>query len=665
VSIILLAWKRIDLLLDCLQSLSDTLGRGVTYEVIVVSNGAPQPFKDALRSKVDGVRLVEAQTNRGFGGGCNLGVSVARGEYVVFLNDDCVVAPGWLDWLVATADANPQAGAVGSMVLFPDGRIQEAGSVVWSDGSTMPVARTMAGDSLEWQFVRQVDYASACSLLVSRRAWDQAGGFDNNFYPAYYEDVDLCLALREAGYQVLVEPRSRVWHHESASSDGDFKAFLFKRNQQRLQDKWAAILQWHVAAVPDSPAALLRAVWRARGAPTRVLIIDDRVPDPSVGAGFGRMYTAVLELAASGYAVAIHPTAEPPGTPPDALISAGVAIVAGDLPRVDSASPEFEAAIERNLRSHLSCAWINYDVVIISRPRNFERSARIVRTCQPSAVLIYDCEALFWRRLVLQATLVTHEYEREFLQRAATEMRMLEERIIVESDAAVTVSKQEAALLADVEGSCPISPLLPADTGVAFGRQTFDERFGVAYVAGWLAGTGSPNADGLRWFVTNVLPLVRHTIPWVRVHVTGANPPPDLLELADPNLRFVGHVADISALYGRTRVVIAPIRFGAGVKVKTVQALQHGVPVVSTSCGAEGIDTYGVDAIAVGDDPADFAHLLVTLLADKVQWDARRAAIADVTRRWDDDTDSESWRGVIAEALTRRHRGRLALLAES
>ena len=137
---------------------------------------------------------------------------------------------------------------------------------------------------------------------------------------------------------------------------------------------------------------------------------------------------------------------------------------------------------------------------------------------------------------------------------------------------------------------------------------------------------GSPNADGLRWFVANVLPLVRVSIPWVRVHVTGANPPADLLELADPNLLFEGLVADLSALYDRTRVVISPIRFGAGVKVKTVQALQYGVPVVSTSCGSEGIDTYGLDAIAVADDPNDFARSLVTLLSD-------RLAVGSASRR--------------------------------
>ena len=645
-SIILLAWRRVDLLLACLRSLSDTIRRDVQYEVIVVSNDAPQQFRDALNSQVDCVRLLEARTNLGFASGCNLGASVARGEYLVLLNDDCVVAPGWLDWLVTTADANPQAGAVGSLVLFPDGRIQEAGAVILADGTTMPVGRTTPGDSLDWHFVRQVDYVSACSLLVTRRAWDHVGGFDSEYYPAYYEDVDLCLALREKGHQVLLEPRSRVWHHESASSDGLFRRFLFERNHNRLQQKWATTLQWQVPREPTMPAALIRAAWRARGAPTRILIIDDRVPEPSLGSGFGRMFTAVLELAASGYAVSVCPTTGVDGVPPDALVSAGVAIVSGDLER------------------HLSCPWVNYEAVIVSRPHNFERMGNVVRTCQPNAVLLYDCEALVWRRLTRQARLATDAGERDGLQRAAAEMRALEERIVVECDVAVTVSKEEAELLAGVEGCCPISPLLPADTSVAFGRQGFDERFGVAYVTGWLAGAGSPNADGLRWFVSSVLPLVRRSIPWARVHVTGANPPSDLLELADPNLLFEGHVTDLSALYSRTRVVIAPIRFGAGVKVKTVQALQHGVPVVSTSCGSEGIDTYGLDAIAVADDPRDFAGLLVTLLTDRVQWEARRIAIADLVRRWENDTTTRSWPVVIVEALGRRHRGRVALLAE-
>jgi GT2 family glycosyltransferase len=642
-SIVIVAWKQKDMLLACLRSICETVGRDVEYEVIVVSNDAPQAILDALRSGTEGIRLVESRVNLGFGGGNNLGVSVARGDYVVLLNDDAIVAPGWLEWLVATADAHPHAGAVGSLILFPDGRIQEAGSIIWADGSALGVSRYAPGDSLEWMFVRRVDYASACSLLVNRRAWNEVGGFDPEYHPAYYEDVDLCLALREHGYVVLFEPRSRVWHHESASSDQRFKRFLFARNQKRIQAKWAEQLGLQEPAQPTSPAARARATWRAAGVPATILAVDDRIPEPSLGSGFGRMFDALLELARRGHAVSLLPTQGASGSLPDALVTAGVRIVRGEI------------------REHLMRPWVNYDVVLVSRPSNFDKVAAIVRERQPHAALVYDCEALFWRRMERQAAMMDDSDERRNLRVAASRMRDLEERIVVEADVAVTVSPEEADLLRHDEGCCPIHVIRPAEPKVRLGPETYDERGGVAYVAGWLSGTTSPNADGLRWFAADVLPLVRQSIPWVRVHVTGANPPQDLLELADPNLFFTGHVADLEAFYGQTRVVIAPIRFGAGVKVKIIQALQYGVPVVSTVCGAEGIETFGLDAIAVADTAGEFANALVGLLTDRAAWQTRRIAIEALNARWQAGVGTASWSDLIDEILAGRHCGRHAL----
>ena len=644
VSIVIVAWKQLDMLLTCLQSLAETLNRDLGFEVIVVSNDASQAIKDALRSRTEGVRLIESQVNLGFGGACNLGVSAARGEFVVLLNDDAVVAPGWLEWLVATADLNPGAAAVGSLILFPDGRIQEAGSVIWADGSTRPVGRDESSDSMTWMFVRKVDYVSACSLMVRRRAWDEVGGFDPGYHPAYYEDVDLCLALRAKGYDVLFEPRSRVWHHESASSDQRFKSYLFARNQKRLQMKWADRLAFHEPAAPHSPAALARAMWRAEGVPPTILAVDDWVPNPSLGSGYGRMFDALTELAHGGYAVSLYPVLGTSVRPPRELTDAGVRIVEGDL------------------RTHLSHPWVNYDVVVVSRPHNFSRAAATVRECQPRARLVYDCEALFWRRMLRQAALLTDPDERRRLLDAAATMQADEEQIVATADFAVTVSPDEADILRAVEGCCPIRPIRPSEPSVIPGRQPFHERAGIAYVAGWMAGTTSPNADGLRWFVSDVLPRVRAAVPWVRVSVTGANPPVDLLRLADDNLYFTGLVPDLADFYGRTRVVMAPIRFGAGVKVKTIQAMQYGVPVVSTECGAEGIETRGLDAIAIADDAAGFAAALITLLTDQTEWERRRTEVLALLDCWQNGLGSGSWTKVIGEVLERRERGGHAVL---
>src|SRR5262249_40362411 len=146
--------------------------------------------------------------------------------------------PGWLEALVETADRHPDAGAVGSLILFPDGAIQEAGCVVWRDGSTVGVSRGASVDANPYDFLRPVDYCSACSLLVRRQLWDALGGFDASYFPAYYEDVDFCFALARAGYRTLFQPRSRVVHRESSNSSAPRKTFLSLRNRETFVRKW-------------------------------------------------------------------------------------------------------------------------------------------------------------------------------------------------------------------------------------------------------------------------------------------------------------------------------------------------------------------------------------------------------------------------------------------
>jgi GT2 family glycosyltransferase len=635
VSILILAWRQRGLLEACLQALRGSTKGAVPCEVIISLNGAAPDVEAFVRQGTEGARIVESSVNLGFGGGNNRAAHFARGEYLVLLNDDAIVQPEWLEWLVSTADANPRAGAVGSCVLFPDGRVQEAGSILWNDGSTMPVARGMPGDSLEWHFVRPVDYASACSLLVRRTTWDAVGGFDENYFPAYYEDVDLSLAIQARGERVLYEPRSRVCHHESASSDETFKHFLFDRNRRRLVEKWHDDLGFHEAAAPWSAAAVSRAAWRARKCPRRILVVDDRVPARSMGAGFGRMFDALLELANAGYAASIFPTCAV-DLPNDALVSNGVAVVTA------------------RLSEHLARPDVFYDAVIVSRPHNYDQVAPLVRRHQPWATLLYDVEALYWRRLERQATLVLNEAEAERLLRDARAIRLVEERILRESDYAVAVSCDEARTLEFLEGRCPIDVLPPSEPNVVCTESPFWARRGVAFVAGWLAGATSPNGDGLTWFVAEVLPHLRRMLPWVYLRVTGADPPAEIRALADPNVHFEGHVQRLDLFYDEVRVVIVPIRYGAGVKLKTVEALQHGVPVVSTTIGAEGLETRGLEAIDVADDPEQFAERVAVLLTDRHVWERRRETIAELVQSWRELQEGQTWTGALEKALSRR-----------
>src|SRR3984957_11102138 len=185
-SIVVLVLDDVDMVEDCLESLRRTIDSSWRAELGVVGNGAPLTRLPGLQRHED-IVLIRSDTNLGFAGGNNLAAGIARGDLLVFLNDDTVVEPDWLDHLVLTAEADPGIGAVGSRILFDDGSLQEAGGIIWGDGPTTGMGRGLPAGSAEYMYVRDVDYVSANGMLVRRRAWEEVGGFSEDYFPAYYE----------------------------------------------------------------------------------------------------------------------------------------------------------------------------------------------------------------------------------------------------------------------------------------------------------------------------------------------------------------------------------------------------------------------------------------------------------------------------------------------
>jgi GT2 family glycosyltransferase len=230
------------LALDCLESLRRPGACPPDTELVVVANGTPSDRLAPLLAQ-DDVVVVVNEVNLGFAGGCNQAASVARAPLLLFLNDDSTVEVGCVGALVAAAATDPGVGAVGPRILWADGTLQEAGSVLWADGSGARVGEGLPPGSTAYAEPRDVDYASANGLLVTRSAWDAVGGFDERFYPAYFEDVDLCLALRARGFRTRYEPEARLVHRESQSTTGAFRGFLLTRNQRLLVEKWGPTLE--------------------------------------------------------------------------------------------------------------------------------------------------------------------------------------------------------------------------------------------------------------------------------------------------------------------------------------------------------------------------------------------------------------------------------------
>jgi GT2 family glycosyltransferase len=289
----------------CLDSLVSSRP-SVETEVVVVANGLTESGFSQLRMR-DDIVLVRCAVNAGFSGGNNVGARFARGRYLLFLNDDSVVEAGFIDRLLSAVERDPLIAAAGGRILWPDGRLQEAGSVLWGDGWTAQVGSGLPANSTAYQYVRDADFISANGLLVDRHAWDGVGGFDERYFPAYCEDVDLCLALWDHGYRVVYEPRARVRHFESQSTSTPFRNFLLQRNRTQLVAKWATLLQ-SLARHPDpiDDAAIDAAVLRAERSKGRVLIVEH-----SADATQWHGVLAVEGLATSGWSVMVSVPAHP------------------------------------------------------------------------------------------------------------------------------------------------------------------------------------------------------------------------------------------------------------------------------------------------------------------------------------------------------------------
>ncbi len=632
-SVIMLVYSSAAHLPGALDSLLVNVDARFPYELVLVANGVRPDVLAAVQRGARGARVVVSQANLGFGGGCNLGARYARAPYLVFLNDDVVVEPDWLESLVRLADERPRAGAIGSRVANADGTLQEAGSVIFADGSTAPVGRGLPAQTPRWRAVREVDYCSACSLLVRREAFDAVGGFDPGYYPAYYEDVDLALKLRACGWEILYQPQSRLVHLESQSTTSDFKSYLFARNLATLRRRWANVLPAFAPPQPWDPAVVGAAIRTARRARAHVLVIDDRLPNAGLGSGFGRMEEMCRDLHRSPFAVSFYPTCGCAGA--ETVGELGIETIDGDL----------EAWLD-DPGTHL-------DAVVISRPHNWERYAASVRRRFPFAPLIYDAEALFHRRFAQSAELTSDKALRRSYRAQYASARELEERIARDADHLVCVSTAEGEILRDFAPRTPIDCMTATARGIEVTENGFEQRAPrVLFVAGWMAGPASPNVDALSWFAEQVVPRVAARVPECEIVVTGANPPAEALRHASPHVQLVGFVDDLAGLYASSRVAVAPIRFGAGVKIKTIEAVQYGVPVVATSLGAEGIELDHPDAVATVGDASAFADALIELLRDERAWAARRSAAVAQARAWA-GAARRSWLDIVQDVLER------------
>ena len=608
VSIVIPVFNKWDVTARCLASLL-VCDSEIDIEVFVVDDASHDETPKRL-AQLPGINVIRNGTNLGFVGGCNRGAALASGQYLYFLNNDTELASGAIRALVSRMERTASIGIVGSKLVYPDGRLQEAGGVIWSDASGWNYGRLDLPVRPAYNFFRDVDYVSGASLLVRTELFRTIGGFDSRFAPGYYEDADLCFEVRARGYRVSYEPLSVVTHFEGLTSGTDLGVGM-KRfqtiNKIKFEEKWSTVLHDH----HDLPnAANVDRAARSRGGETRaILIVDSYVPLYDKEAGSNRLQQLIVGLRANGTRVVFFPDNLTPMMPYTAeLQSVGIEVVYA----VDDGTPTWDELFVHALSS--------VDLVWICRPELCKKYLPLVRAHSRLPV-VYDTIDLHHVRRRRQL-----EHEGRYDDASWREIEALELSCAFAADGTVVVSDAEADVLRE-HGVSPIAIVPTVHDDEDERTVGFDDSSGLLFIGGF---NHTPNVDAVSWLIEEIMPLVWAEIPGLGVTILGSNPPPAITRLASPSVKVTGFIRDVSPYFRNARLFIGPLRYGAGVKGKIGQALAFGIPIVTTAIGAEGFDIRDGASGMIANDAASFAAAIVELYYDRARWERLSEASSKV-----------------------------------
>lgn len=594
---------------SCLQSVAAE-AKDHAIEVIVMDDCSPTPLRDEMPG-VTGVRFERNSANLGFLRNANRGAALARGRYLLFLNNDAQLEPGAIAALLSVFDRYPEAGVVGAKLVFPDGRLQEAGGIVWSDASAWNDGRGHHPAQPEFNFLRQADYVSGACLMIPADLFASLGGFDERYVPAYCEDADLCFRVREAGRSVWYQPAAEAVHHEGVSHGTDESTGIKRHqviNRERFRDRWAHVLTHH-----RSNGLRVR-LERTRAATGRVLLVEACIPTPDQDSGSVRCWRTMQILQAMGMQVTLvadNLEYQPRWTP--RLQQDGIEVL----------HHPFTTSIE----SHLATCGADYDMVILTRHYVAVKYIEAVRQHSPRALLVFDTVDLHYLRGQRLAELEGSAS----LARGAADTREQELACVRAADVTWVVSPVERDVLAKEAPHARV--IVHTNVHDAVGSLTpWALREGILFVGGY---RHPPNIDAAAFYAREVVPHLRELLPGVTSYLAGSHAPDSLLKLSGPGVEFIGFVPDIEEWLSRVRLSVSPLRYGAGVKGKVNQSMALGVPVVATSASVEGMHLEPDVEVVVADEPRAFAEAIARVYRDEALWRRLSAGgLANVERHF-------------------------------
>ncbi len=595
VSIVIPVYNQFDYTYKCIRQIKKHSGN-VPYEIIIADDCSTDTTRN-IENIITGIKVIHNERNLRFLLNCNNAAKEARGEFILFLNNDTQVQENWLQPLVDVMK-DKTVGMTGSKLVYSNGALQEAGGILWKDGSAWNYGNRKNPDAPEFNYVKEVDYISGAAIMIRRSLWEEIGGFDERFAPAYCEDSDLAFEVRKHGYKVVYQPLSVVVHFEGVSNGTDTssgqKAYQVT-NQKKFYEKWKDELDKN--HYPNAENVFL-ARDRSGHKPV-VLMVDHYTPQFDKDAGSRTVYAYLQLFLEKGYNVKFigdNFFKDPVYT--IAVEQLGIEVLYGNY-----YSQHWKDWIKEN------GIYIKY--VFLNRPHISVKYIGFLRKNTKARIMYYGHDLHFLREY--------REYEltkNPELLALSEDWKKKELDLFKRADVVYYPSQVE------VDEIKKNAPNVNAKAIVAYMYDdveerpyNIDRRQDIMFIGGF---GHPPNEDGVLWFLKEVFPIVHKAIPDLTFHILGSNPTEKIKEMASDNVKVHGFVTDeeLEDYYNNSRISVVPLRVGAGIKGKVIEAMRYGVPVVTTTIGAEGI-LNAEDILCVEDEPEKMADSIIKMYNDE------------------------------------------------
>lgn len=576
----------------------------LNYEIIIGDDQSKDATPRVFGEVAGTVRLVRHEKNLGFLGNCNACAAQAQGRYVVMLNNDTLVLPGWLDELIAPFAADPSVGFTGSKLINGDGTLQEAGGIFWKDGSAWNFGRNSDPRRPEFNYLKDVDYVSGASIALPRDLWEELGGFDSVFTPAYCEDSDIAFRVRALGRRTVYAPHSELIHHEGKSHGRDTSSGIKAHqvaNSKTLLERWKSTLE---AENFSNAEHVFLARDRSANAP-HILIVDHYIPQWDRDAGSRTIYHFIRMFLSKGFKITLWPeNLYEDKQYCKVLQNMGVEVI-------------YSSEYVGKFVDFISENGKYFGYALLSRPSVAINYYSMLRNYSKAKILYYGHD-IHHRRMQLE--METHPSNKLELEIEA--MRIEEVKNWRSTDVVLYPSEEECRMVVEELPGAVVAPvpmlgytsdeLLAGRANLArFDKRDVDDLL-------FVGGSHPPNVDALLWFTHEVFPLIRERRSTVRLNIVGSSVHDEVRRLASESIVICGRLSDdaLNLLYAKVGVAVVPLRFGAGVKGKTIEALFNAIPFVATSIGMQGLRS-DTPIGFVADSAQEFAEAVLQAQSDR------------------------------------------------